>query len=192
MKRSCGFLVGKAGFARFAVLVLVALILLSGCPTGGTGSGNDTTGAKTTDEEAGDDGSSGGSGGGGGGSNSSSGGGSGGGGSGGGGNNTGGTAKTGTLDVSIGFNYGEITVLGSDGVNSISRWGSPDRLTLRVSGYKNVIWYVDSDTTPLTASPLTLYATDYPIGPHTLTFNGDRDGGHYSKMVSFTVTAGVP
>jgi hypothetical protein len=97
----------------------------------------------------------------------------------------------GSVKITIGFDYGDISVSGSDGKNVIS--GS-QTLTLSVSGYENILWYVDVDSDDtvlddmvLRGNPLTLRADAYLPGDHVLTFNGYRDGRPYSKRIPFKV-----
>jgi hypothetical protein len=96
-------------------------------------------------------------------------------------------AVSGGLVIEIGFNHGDIDVSGSNGVNTIYRDGAPNSLTLSVSGYTDMSWYVDAGMTELTGNPLTLQAADYGIGSHIVNFNGYKGGVPFSQMVPFTV-----
>jgi hypothetical protein len=97
------------------------------------------------------------------------------------------TAAVGGLLIDIGFNHGDIAVSGSNRVNTIYRDGMPNSLTLSVSGYTDMSWYVDAGMTELTGNPLTLEAGDYGIGSHIVNFNGYKSGVPFSQMVPFTV-----
>jgi hypothetical protein len=97
------------------------------------------------------------------------------------------TAATGGINIDIGFNHGEIEVSGSDGVNLIEHFNQPNTLTLSVSGYKNISWYIDSGTTAVQGNPLTLRGIDYTMGNHFVTFNGYKDGVPFSQMIPFRV-----
>jgi formylglycine-generating enzyme required for sulfatase activity len=96
---------------------------------------------------------------------------------------------TGSMNVSIGFNYGGITVTGNDGSNVIYQGGAANTLTLEVTGYESVEWYVDNNPAAITDNPVTLDADDYAVQDHTITFNGTRYGRPYSQIVAFTVAA---
>jgi hypothetical protein len=92
----------------------------------------------------------------------------------------------------VGFNYGEIKIDGSDGSNVISKSGADDMLTsltLSATGYTGVVWYVDGSSTGIqdSGSPITINATEYHVGSHTVTFTGKRDGVPYSQVLPFTV-----
>jgi formylglycine-generating enzyme required for sulfatase activity len=102
---------------------------------------------------------------------------------------TGGGASTGSLNVSIGFNSGAITVTGSSGSNVIYKEGTPHTLILGVTGYEDVQWYVDNNPAAIIANPVILDADNYAIQGHTVTFNGTRYGIPYSQIVAFTVAA---
>jgi hypothetical protein len=99
-------------------------------------------------------------------------------------------AAMGSIAIAIGFDYGAITVNGSDGTNSISQ--PAGSLTLSVAGYSAPIaWYVDGGVTAVsTANPVTLKAADYAAGPHGVTFTGKKNGITYSQIVPFAVAAG--
>jgi hypothetical protein len=100
---------------------------------------------------------------------------------------TGGVPETGSLNVSIGFGYGNITVTGGGG--TIYKGGTPSSLVFEVIGYEDIAWYVDGSTTGLTENPLTLLASGYTEGNHSVTFTGRKGGIPYSQPVSFTVEA---
>ena len=103
---------------------------------------------------------------------------------------TGGGPGTGSLNVSIGFGYGDITVSGSDGTNRIYKGGgSPSSLVLEVTGYEDIAWYVDGNSQGITENPLTLLASGYTLGTHSVTFTGRKGGIPYSQPVPFTVEA---
>jgi uncharacterized repeat protein (TIGR02543 family) len=94
--------------------------------------------------------------------------------------------------INIGFNYHEITITGSDGVNGISKSGAagrPQSLSLNAAGYTAVVWYVDGNTPGITGGEtgITLAAVDYPVQTHSITFTGKWDGVLYSQTIPFTV-----
>ena len=96
--------------------------------------------------------------------------------------------------ISIGFNYNEVTISGSDGVNGISKSGAagrPQTLSLSAAaGYTAVVWYVDGNTAQgITGSgtAITLAAADYPVQIHSITFTGKWNGVLYSRIIPFTV-----
>jgi fibronectin type 3 domain-containing protein len=96
----------------------------------------------------------------------------------------------GAVSIAIGFNYGQISISGSDDSNAISRSGNkgPESLNLSVSGYDEVVWYVDGDSTKkINGSETTLAATDYPVRFHSITFTGTKNGVLYSREIPFTV-----
>jgi hypothetical protein len=94
----------------------------------------------------------------------------------------------GTLGINIGFNFGAITITGSDGINTIRRTGSPTSLTLSATGYSSVQWYVDGVLkTGATGSSITLTAAAYDIRNHSVTFTGSKDGIPYSQLIPFRV-----
>jgi hypothetical protein len=99
---------------------------------------------------------------------------------------------TGSLSITIGFNYGEITITGSDGWNTISKNGYYSfTLTLSAAGYTGVVWYIDGDGTgiPDTGGGITINAASYRTDSHTVTFTGvsESDGVLYSQLIPFTV-----
>jgi hypothetical protein len=93
--------------------------------------------------------------------------------------------------ISIGFNYNEVTINGSDGVNGISKSGAagrPQALSLSAAaGYTAVVWYVDGEKTTLSGNSISLEAADYPVQIHSLTFTGKWNGVLYSRIIPFTV-----
>jgi hypothetical protein len=97
----------------------------------------------------------------------------------------------GTGSITIGFNYGVITITGSDGVNNIykSTTSTPNSITLNASAdYTDVKWYIDGDNTPVgTESSITLEASAYSAKAHSITFTGTRDDALYSQELPFTV-----
>jgi hypothetical protein len=98
----------------------------------------------------------------------------------------------GSASVTVGFNYGEITIAGSDGVNLISKTGAqgrPQSLALSASGFTEVVWYVDGDrANGMSGASITLYAADYAARAHSITFTGTINGNLYSQVIPFTVT----
>jgi hypothetical protein len=94
------------------------------------------------------------------------------------------------LAITIGFNYGAITINGSNGANIIYKAGtrSPNSLALSAAGYTEVNWYVDGSNSPAgTGNSITLNASNYSAKAHTITFTGKRDGNVYSQDITFTV-----
>jgi hypothetical protein len=101
------------------------------------------------------------------------------------------TAAVGNVNITVGFNYGEITITGSDGSNVISKSGAygSTSLSLSATGYTNVIWYVDgSPTTDISGSSVTLNAANYSAQRHSIIFTGTANGHRYSSQaITFTV-----
>jgi hypothetical protein len=99
--------------------------------------------------------------------------------------------EKGSFAISIGFNYGNITVTGDTESNTITQ--PSGTLQLTVTGYGEIAWYVDENISPVsTENPVTLNAADYGIGAHNVTFKGKKEGITYSKVVLFVVAAAVP
>jgi hypothetical protein len=103
-------------------------------------------------------------------------------------------SNAGNASVTIGFNYNEVTVSGSDGVNGISKSGDAGRpLALSLSaaaGYTAVVWYVDGNIAEgITGggTAISLAAADYPTQIHSITFTGKWNGILYSLTIPFTV-----
>jgi hypothetical protein len=100
---------------------------------------------------------------------------------------------TGNASISIGFNYGQITIAGSNGTNAISKSGAngmPISLSLSANGYDNVFWYVDGDTTNKildSGTGIIVSASSYSVQIHSITFIGSRNGALYSQEIPFTV-----
>jgi hypothetical protein len=100
------------------------------------------------------------------------------------------TQAAGSANITVGFNYGEITITGSDGSNVISQSGAygPTSLSLSATGYTNVIWYVDGSQTGISGSPATINAADYTAQKHSIIFTGTANGRRYSSQaIPFTV-----
>jgi hypothetical protein len=96
----------------------------------------------------------------------------------------------GSAEITIGFNYGEITITGSDGANIIykSTGRSPNSITLSASGYTGVNWYIDGNGTAAgSENSITLNAGDYSAKTHSITFTGTTGGALYSRELPFTV-----
>jgi hypothetical protein len=94
------------------------------------------------------------------------------------------------VDITIGFNYGAITISGSDGSNVIYKDVSrtPNSITLSaITDYTNVKWYIDGDTAAGTGNSITLNADDYSARTHSITFAGTRSGKLYSQELPFMV-----
>jgi hypothetical protein len=97
-----------------------------------------------------------------------------------------------SLTINIGFNFGAITIQGSDGVNTISRGADtskPASLALSATGYTGVQWFADGNTaTPVgSGNSITLSAAAYDIRNHSVTFTGVKDGIPYSQLIPFAV-----
>jgi hypothetical protein len=112
------------------------------------------------------------------------------------------TAKSGTAsvsvttaqalgDITVGFDYDDITITGSNGINVISKSGAygPRTLTLSATDYTSVVWYVDGSATGTAGSggAITINAAGYRVGSHSVTFTGKRDGVPYSQVLPFAV-----
>ena len=96
----------------------------------------------------------------------------------------------GTADITVGFNYGDITITGSDGVNVIYKDSSrsPNSITLSAAGYTGVNWYIDGDGTAAgSGNSIALNAGDYSAKAHSITFTGTLGGALYSQTLPFTV-----
>jgi hypothetical protein len=95
----------------------------------------------------------------------------------------------GTLNITVGFNLGSITIAGSNGTNIIRKIsGSPTSLQLSAAGYTDVIWYVDGSTSGISSNTLTINAVDYAAQRHSVTFTGYKSGALFSQAIPFTVT----
>jgi hypothetical protein len=96
----------------------------------------------------------------------------------------------GSLNISIGYNNGTITITGDDGSNVISRSGDlgPASLSLSAEGaFTHITWYVDDVNTDTGAS-LLLEAAAYTAKTHSVTFTGWRNGSYLSSdPIPFTV-----
>jgi uncharacterized repeat protein (TIGR02543 family) len=89
--------------------------------------------------------------------------------------------------ITIGFNYGAISVSGNNGRNIIYK-NNEGSITLRAAGYTDVKWYIDGDGSPGgTGDSITLNASDYSASTHSVTFTGKRDDKLYSQAIPFTV-----
>jgi hypothetical protein len=97
----------------------------------------------------------------------------------------------GDLGISIGFNFGAISITGSDGVNVISKGADgskPISLILSAAGYTGVQWYVDGVLkTGATGNSITLAAAAYDIRNHSVTFTGVKGIIPYSQLIPFKV-----
>jgi hypothetical protein len=92
--------------------------------------------------------------------------------------------------ITIGFNYGDITITGSDGINVMykSAARTPNSITLSATGYTGVKWYIDGDSVPAgSENSITLSAADYSAKAHSITFTGTIGGALYSQELPFTV-----
>jgi hypothetical protein len=94
----------------------------------------------------------------------------------------------GTLDITVGFNLGSITIAGSNGTNIIRKVsGSPTSLQLSAAGYTGVVWYVDGSTSGINSNTLTINAVDYAAQRHSVAFTGYKGGALFSQAIPFTV-----
>ena len=102
-----------------------------------------------------------------------------------------GQLASGSLAITIGFEYGALTVTGSDGVNLLSKTLAGERpgsLTLSAAGYTAIKWYINGAATSETSGSLTINAADYAEQIHSLTFTGWKNGVFYSsEPIAFTV-----
>jgi uncharacterized repeat protein (TIGR02543 family) len=94
-----------------------------------------------------------------------------------------------TRNITIGFNYGAITITGDKGTNVIYKNSAdPDYLILTAVDYTDVKWYVDGKETPeRTGDSITLDAVNYDARKHSITFTGKKNGKLYSQTIAFTV-----
>ncbi|GHV94100.1 hypothetical protein AGMMS50293_04200 [Spirochaetia bacterium] len=100
-----------------------------------------------------------------------------------------------SLNVTIGFGYGQITVNGASGSLVLSKTGTqgrPTSITFSVdaeAGYSAVKWYVDGSTAAAgTDGSLTLQASGLATQGHSVTFTGWKGGMFYSsEPIPFTV-----
>jgi hypothetical protein len=99
--------------------------------------------------------------------------------------------QVGTAGITADFNYGDITINGSDGSNVIYKDAarSPNRVTLSVGAdYTAVKWYIDGAADPTeTGNAITLNAANYSAKAHSITFTGTRGGVLYAQVLPFTV-----
>jgi hypothetical protein len=94
---------------------------------------------------------------------------------------------TGSRTITIGFNYGAISITGNDGSNVISRTASPMSLSFTAVGYDSGTWYIDGTATT-TGNNITINAANYDVRNHSVTFVGVKDGNYYSTQpIPFTV-----
>jgi hypothetical protein len=91
------------------------------------------------------------------------------------------------LNITVGFNLGDITITGSIGANVIHQSGS-ESLAFSATGYDNVIWYVDGSPTGISGNTLTIDAVSYDVQIHSVTFTGYKNGTPYSQVIPFTVS----
>jgi uncharacterized repeat protein (TIGR02543 family) len=93
------------------------------------------------------------------------------------------------INITIGFNYGDISIAGDDGTNTIYKGSAaPASLTLSAEGYNDAQWHVDGSDSPAgTGNSITLEASAYSAKAHSITFTGKRDGKLYSQIIPFTV-----
>jgi hypothetical protein len=101
--------------------------------------------------------------------------------------------ESGNAAITIGFDYGEITITGDTSSNIVSKTGAsskPTSITFTVSSaYTNVKWYIDGDiSNPVaTDNEFVLEAEDYSVQLHSLTFVGTAGGISLSKIIPFAV-----
>jgi uncharacterized repeat protein (TIGR02543 family) len=93
--------------------------------------------------------------------------------------------------ITIGFNYGVISISGNNGTNIIYKYSDdPGAIELTATDYTDVKWYIDGAATPVgTGDSITLAASDaaYTVAAHTITFTGQKDGRLYAQVIPFTV-----
>ncbi|MDR3342767.1 MAG: hypothetical protein LBT14_08285, partial [Treponema sp.] len=99
--------------------------------------------------------------------------------------------QKGTAGITADFNYGDITINGSDGSNVIYKDAarSPNSVTLSVGAdYTAVKWYIDGAADPTeTGNAITLNTANYSAKAHSITFTGTRGGVLYAQVLPFTV-----
>ena len=95
--------------------------------------------------------------------------------------------SNGRIGGDIGFDYGDIAVTGSDGINIISK-GNNGSLMFSIEGFTDVSWYVDGSFA-CAGSEITIKAADFNLGSHTASFVGMKGGISYSQEVPFKVEA---
>jgi hypothetical protein len=101
------------------------------------------------------------------------------------------TSSTGSLNITVGFDSGNITVKnGSTDVSTgftLSRNGTATATLTSEGSYTSVTWYVDG--TAQSGNTLNLDAASLNIRTHSVTFTGTRDGLLYSsRPISVVVT----
>jgi hypothetical protein len=98
------------------------------------------------------------------------------------------TGVSSSAAITVGFGYGDITITGDGSVISKSGNYGQSNLSLRATGYTDVIWYVDASPIGLRGSPVTLNAADYTAQKHSIIFTGMANGRRYSSQpITFTV-----
>jgi hypothetical protein len=93
------------------------------------------------------------------------------------------TVGLGSVNITVGFSHGEITITGNNGNNVISKSGAlgPASLNLSADGaFTGVIWYVDGESKGTSAS-LVLNTANYTIKIHSVTFTGWQNGSYLSS-----------
>jgi len=104
--------------------------------------------------------------------------------------NNDGNDETFDSSITIGFANDNVTISGSEEGNIIYKTGTvnPNSLILTVSGFDKTSWYVNTTQTPTsTESVITLNASDFTIGVHTVSFVGSRNGRIISDSIKFSV-----
>jgi hypothetical protein len=94
------------------------------------------------------------------------------------------------INITIGFEYGALTLTGSDGVNLLPKTQAgqhPASLTLSAAGYTGIKWYINGAGTSNTTGTLTINASDYVSQIHSIAFTGWKNSVFYSsEPIAFT------
>ena len=105
-------------------------------------------------------------------------------------NNNNGNEETFDSPIIISFANDTVTISGSEDSYIIYKTGAanPNMLILSVSGFDSVSWYVNIAQTPTgTGESITLHASDFTVGVHTVSFVGFRNGRIISDSIKFSV-----
>jgi hypothetical protein len=86
------------------------------------------------------------------------------------------------------IDYSDIPVTGYTATPTLTQGGAT--LTLSVTGYDNVAWHVDGNSTAAeTGDSITLDGDDYSVKPHSLTVQATKNGIPFARVLAFTVEA---
>jgi hypothetical protein len=94
-----------------------------------------------------------------------------------------------SMNVSVSFGHDEIPVSGYADILFIPPDIGP--VTLSVTGYTDVAWYLDDNATPMTegvssdGASITLNGADYDARGHRLIVVGTKNGMPYSRILGF-------